>query len=465
LLRTFLFYTFPTFGLYSYLCSMSSILIKSATIVNENKQFIGDVLVKDGFIERIDKQIDAKADKEINAEGLHLFPGCIDDQVHFREPGLTYKADIHTESRAAVAGGITSFMEMPNTIPNTLTQELLEQKYEIGKNTSLANYSFFMGASNDNIDEVLRTDTANVCGVKVFMGSSTGNMLVDNPTTLENIFSQSPMLVATHCEDEATIRANLAHFKQLLGDNIPVKLHPKIRSEEACYLSSSMAVELAKKYNTRLHILHISTEKETHLFSNDIPLKNKRITAEACIHHLWFSDADYTTKGNLIKWNPAVKTAHDREGILKAVLDGRIDVIATDHAPHTMEEKALPYLQAPSGGPLVQHALPAMLELYHQGKITLEQIAEKMAHNVAICFQIEKRGFIREGYWADMALVDLNSPWAVDKSNILYKCGWSPFEGTTFKSRITHTIVSGNLAYTDGNLIEGVNGKRLSFVR
>jgi len=444
---------------------MSSILIKSATIVNENKQFIGDVLVKDGFIERIDKQIDAKADKEINAEGLHLFPGCIDDQVHFREPGLTYKADIHTESRAAVAGGITSFMEMPNTIPNTLTQELLEQKYEIGKNTSLANYSFFMGASNDNIDEVLRTDTANVCGVKVFMGSSTGNMLVDNPTTLENIFSQSPMLVATHCEDEATIRANLAHFKQLLGDNIPVKLHPKIRSEEACYLSSSMAVELAKKYNTRLHILHISTEKETHLFSNDIPLKNKRITAEACIHHLWFSDADYTTKGNLIKWNPAVKTAHDREGILKAVLDGRIDVIATDHAPHTMEEKALPYLQAPSGGPLVQHALPAMLELYHQGKITLEQIAEKMAHNVAICFQIEKRGFIREGYWADMALVDLNSPWAVDKSNILYKCGWSPFEGTTFRSRITHTIVSGNLAYADRKLVEGVNGKRLSFVR
>jgi len=444
---------------------MSSILIKSATIVNENKQFIGDVLVKDGFIERIDKQIDAKADKEINAEGLHLFPGCIDDQVHFREPGLTYKADIHTESRAAVAGGITSFMEMPNTIPNTLTQELLEQKYEIGKNTSLANYSFFMGASNDNIDEVLRTDTANVCGVKVFMGSSTGNMLVDNPTTLENIFSQSPMLVATHCEDEATIRANLAHFKQLLGDNIPVKLHPKIRSEEACYLSSSMAVELAKKYNTRLHILHISTEKETHLFSNDIPLKNKRITAEACIHHLWFSDADYTTKGNLIKWNPAVKTAHDREGILKAVLDGRIDVIATDHAPHTMEEKALPYLQAPSGGPLVQHALPAMLELYHQGKITLEQIAEKMAHNVAICFQIEKRGYIREGYWADIALVDLNSLWTVEKGNILYKCGWSPFEGTTFKSRITHTIVSGNLAYTDGNLIEGVNGKRLSFVR
>jgi dihydroorotase len=322
-----------------------------------------------------------------------------------------------------------------------------------------------MGASNDNIDEVLRTDTANVCGVKVFMGSSTGNMLVDDPKTLENIFSQSPMLVATHCEDEATIRSNLNHYKQLLGDNITIKFHPKIRSEEACYLSSSMAVELAKRYNTRLHILHISTERETHLFGNDIPLKDKRITAEACIHHLWFSDADYETKGNLIKWNPAVKTAHDRDGILKAVLDGRIDVIATDHAPHTMEEKALPYLQAPSGGPLVQHALPAMLEMYHNGKITLEQIAEKMAHNVAVCFQVEKRGFIREGYWADIALVDLNSPWAVDKSNILYKCGWSPFEGTTFKSKITHTIVSGNLVYADGGLIEGVNGKRLAFER
>lgn len=444
---------------------MSSILIKSAAVVNENKQFISDVLIKNGFIERIDKQIDVKADQTINAEGLHLFPGCIDDQVHFREPGLTYKADIHTESRAAVAGGITSFMEMPNTVPNTLTQELLEQKYEIGKFSSLANYSFFMGASNDNIDEVLKTDINNVCGVKVFMGSSTGNMLVDDPKTLENIFSQSPMLVATHCEDEATIRSNLNHFKQLLGENIPVKLHPKIRSEEACYLSSSSAVELAKKHNTRLHILHISTEKETHLFRNDIPLKDKRITAEACTHHLWFSDADYETKGNLIKWNPAVKTAADRDGILKAVLDGRIDVIATDHAPHTLEEKSQPYLQAPSGGPLVQHALPAMLEMYHQGKISLEQIAGKMAHNVAICFQLENRGYIREGYWADIALVNLNSPWEVSKNNILYKCGWSPFEGTTFQSKIMHTIVSGNLAYSDGKLIEGKNGERLKFVR
>jgi dihydroorotase len=444
---------------------MSSILIKSATIVNENKQVVADILLKDGFIDRIDKQIDVKADREINAEGLYLLPGCIDDQVHFREPGLTHKANIYTESRAAVAGGITSFMEMPNTVPNTLTQTLLEDKYQIAAQSSLANYSFFMGASNDNIDEVLRTDIKNVCGVKVFMGSSTGNMLVDNPKTLENIFAQSPMLVATHCEDEATIQSNLAHYKQLLGENIPVRLHPKIRSEEACYLSSSMAVDLAKKHNTRLHILHISTERETHLFDNTIPLKEKKITAEACIHHLWFSDEDYETKGNLIKWNPAVKTAADRDGILKAVLDGRIDVIATDHAPHTIEEKSLPYLQAPSGGPLVQHALPAMLEFYHQRKISLEQIAEKMAHNVADCFQIEKRGYIREGYWADLVLVNLNSPWTVNKDNILYKCKWSPFEGTTFQSKIVTTIVSGNVVWDEGNLIEGQAGKRLSFER
>ena len=444
---------------------MSTILIKSATVVNENKQFIADVLVKDGIIAQIANQIDFKADREINAEGLYLLPGCIDDQVHFREPGLTHKANIYTESRAAVAGGITSFMEMPNTVPNALTQQLLEDKYQIAAQNSLANYSFFMGASNDNIDEVLRTDTANVCGVKVFMGSSTGNMLVDNPNTLENIFSQSPMLVATHCEDEATIKSNLEHYKQLLGDNIPVKLHPKIRSAEACYLSSSMAVELAKKHGTRLHILHISTEKETHLFDNTIPLKDKKITAEACIHHLWFTDQDYDTKGNLIKWNPAVKTEQDRDGILKAVLDGRIDVIATDHAPHTLEEKALPYLQAPSGGPLVQHALPAMLELRDQGKISLEQIVEKMAHNVAICFEIEKRGYIREGYWADLVLVDLNAPWKVTTDNILYKCKWSPFEGTTFKSKIAYTLVSGNIVWENDGLIEGTPGKRLSFDR
>ncbi|MDF2431800.1 MAG: dihydroorotase [Mucilaginibacter sp.] len=444
---------------------MSTILIKSATIVNENKQFIADVLVKNGFIERIDPNIDATADKVINADGLYLFPGCIDDQVHFREPGLTHKATIATESRAAVAGGITSFMEMPNTVPNTLTQQLLEDKYEIASRTSLANYSFYMGASNDNLDEVLRTDTSKVCGIKVFMGSSTGNMLVDDLTTLENIFSRSPMLVATHCEDEATIKSNLEHFKQLLGDNIPVRLHPKIRSEAACYLSSSMAVNLAKKHGTRLHILHISTEKETHLFDNTTPLKDKKITAEACIHHLWFTDANYETKGNLIKWNPAVKTGRDRNGILKAVLNDHIDVIATDHAPHTTEEKSQPYLQAPSGGPLVQQALPAMLELYHQGKISLEKIVEKMAHNVATCFQVEKRGFIREGYWADLVLVDLNAPWKVSKDNILYKCKWSPFEGETFQSKINCTIVSGNIVWNEGTLIEGEPGKRLEFIR
>lgn len=444
---------------------MASILIKSATIVNEGKQTQADLLIKDGFIEKIAGSIDAKADQEINAEGLHLFPGCIDDQVHFREPGLTHKGNIASESRAAVAGGITSFMEMPNTVPNALTQQLLQDKYDIAAKNSPANYSFFMGASNDNLDEVLRTDAKNVCGVKVFMGSSTGNMLVDNPTTLEHLFAQSPMLIATHCEDEATIKSNLEHYKQLLGENIPVRLHPKIRSAEACYLSSSMAVELAKKHNTRLHILHISTAKETNLFSNDIPLADKRITAEACIHHLWFTDADYETKGNLIKWNPAVKTEADRDEILKAVLDGRIDVIATDHAPHTLEEKALPYLQAPSGGPLVQHALPAMLELYHHGKITLEQIAEKMAHNVATIFQIEKRGFIREGYWADIALVNLNNPWQVNKGNILYKCGWSPFEGNTFKAKVVSTIVSGNLVYENGNLVSEQSGQRMTFNR
>ncbi|MES2063321.1 MAG: dihydroorotase [Bacteroidota bacterium] len=444
---------------------MASILIKSATIVNEGKQTQADLLIKNGFIEKIAGSIDIKADKEINAEGLHLFPGCIDDQVHFREPGLTQKANIASESRAAVAGGITSFMEMPNTVPNTLTQQLLQDKYDIAAKSSPANYSFFMGASNDNLDEVLRTNAKNVCGVKVFMGSSTGNMLVDNPTTLEHLFAQSPMLIATHCEDEATIKSNLEHYKQLLGDNIPVRLHPKIRSAEACYLSSSMAVELAKKHNTRLHILHISTAKETHLFSNDIQLADKRITAEACIHHLWFTDADYETKGNLIKWNPAVKTEADRDEILKAVLDGRIDVIATDHAPHTIEEKAQPYLQAPSGGPLVQHALPAMLELYHHGKITLEQIAEKMAHNVATIFQIEKRGFIREGYWADLALVNLNNPWQVNKGNILYKCGWSPFEGSTFKAKVVSTIVSGNLVYENGSLVSEQSGQRMTFAR
>ncbi len=444
---------------------MSSILIKQATVVNEGRQFVADVLVNNGLIERVDTHIEVKADTEINAEGLHLLPGCIDDQVHFREPGSTHKANIYTESRAAVAGGITSFMEMPNTVPNTLTQQLLQYKYDIGAKSSLANYSFYMGASNDNIEEVLRTDAKKVCGVKVFMGSSTGNMLVDNPGTLENLFSRSPMLIATHCEDEETIKRNMAHYRELMGDNITIEYHPVIRSAEACYLSSSMAVGLAKKHGARLHILHISTAKELELFSNDIPLKDKKITAEACVHHLWFSDADYATKGNLIKWNPAVKSATDRDAIMQAVLDGRIDVIATDHAPHTIEEKAQPYLQAPSGGPLVQHALPAMLALHQQGKISLEQVVEKMAHNVATCFQIERRGFIREGYWADLVLADLNSPWEVIKANTLYKCGWSPFEGTVMPASITHTIVSGHLAYANGSFNDTVLGQRMTFER
>jgi dihydroorotase len=444
---------------------MSSILIKNVQVVNEGTTQVLDVFIKNGRIEKLAPQIDLKADQEINAEGLHLLPGLIDDQVHFREPGLTYKANIFTESRAAVAGGTTSFMEMPNTVPNTLTQKLLQDKYDIGQDSSLANYSFFMGAANDNIDEVLKTNPRDVCGVKVFMGSSTGNMLVDNETALENIFRNSPTLIATHCEDEATIKANLAAYKERYGDNITIDMHPLIRSEEACYLSSSKAVELAKNNNTRLHILHISTGKETALFDNTISLEKKRITAEACVHHLWFSDEDYKTKGNYIKWNPAVKTASDRDQILKAVLDGHIDVIATDHAPHTIEEKEQSYLQAPSGGPLVQHALLALLDMVSQGKLTLEQLVQKTAHNTAICFQIEQRGFIREGYWADLVLVNLNKSYEVTRQNILSKCGWSPFENHAFTSTIEHTIVSGNLAYSNGQIIEVGSGHRLLFNR
>lgn len=444
---------------------MSSLLIKNAQVVNEEKIEVLDLFVKNGRIEKIGKQLDLHADREINAEGLHLLPGLIDDQVHFREPGLTYKADIFTESRAAVAGGTTSFMEMPNTVPNTLTQRLLQDKYDIGQDSSLANYSFFMGAGNDNLTEVLKTNPRDVCGIKVFMGSSTGNMLVDNEAALEQIFKNAPTLIATHCEDESTVKANLAHYKELYGDQVTIDMHPLIRSEEACYLSSSKAVELAKRNNTRLHILHISTGKETALFANNIPLEQKRITAEACIHHLWFSDADYKTKGNYIKWNPAVKTAADRDQVLAAVLDGHIDVIATDHAPHTIEEKEQAYLQAPSGGPLVQHALQALLDLVKQGKMTLEQLVQKTAHNTAICFEIEQRGYIREGYWADLVLVDLNKTYTVTKDNILSKCGWSPYEGHTFSSTIVHTIVSGNLAYSEGKIIEVGSGHRLLFNR
>ncbi|MCW3083374.1 MAG: amidohydrolase [Bacteroidetes bacterium] len=440
-------------------------LIKNAKIVNEGRIVTGNVLIEEEVISKISEtEINVAADKIIDAAGKYLFPGCIDDQVHFREPGLTHKGEIYTEAKAAVAGGVTSFMEMPNTVPNVFTQELLEDKYKRASEVSLANYSFFMGASNDNIAEVLKTDPKNVCGIKVFMGSSTGNMLVDNAETLDALFSKCKMLIATHCEDEATIRHNMEVYREKYGEDVPMEMHPLIRSEEACYKSSSLAVQLAKKHNTRLHILHISTAKEISLFDNTLPLKEKRITAEACIHHLWFSDADYKTKGSLIKWNPAVKTAADRDAILKAVLENKIDVIATDHAPHTLEEKGQTYFKAPSGGPLVQHSLNAMLEFYHQGKISLERIAEKMAHAVADCFNIEKRGYIREGYFADLVLVDLEKKTTVEKSNILYKCGWSPFEGITFHSAVTQTFVSGHLVFDAGTFDETKKGARMSFL-
>lgn len=444
---------------------MKKYLVKNASIVNEGKIVEGDVLISGERIEKTGSGISDPGATVIEAAGKYLFPGAIDDQVHFREPGLTHKGEIYTEAKAAVAGGVTTYMEMPNTVPNTLTQELLAEKYALAAQKSLANFSFFMGASNDNKDEVLRTDPKNVCGIKIFMGSSTGNMLVDNEQTLENIFSGSPMLIATHCEDEGIIRNNMEKFRSRYGEDVPVKYHPQIRSEEACYKSSSMAVALAKKHRTRLHILHISTAKELELFRNDIPLKEKKITAEACIHHLWFSDADYERLGNFIKWNPAIKTENDRDEILKAVLDNRIDVIATDHAPHTREEKNQSYFKTPSGGPLVQHSLAAMLELYHMKKITLEKIAEKMSHAVADCFRIAERGYVREGYFADLVLADLDSPWTVSKENILYKCGWSPFEGTSFRSRVTHTFVSGHLAYMHGKSDESKKGMRITFDR
>lgn len=443
---------------------MKRYLIKGGTIINEQKRFVGDILINNGRIERIDSSIQVQGQvTEINAEGKYIIPGMIDDQVHFREPGLTHKGNIASESRAAVAGGITSFMEMPNTVPNALTQELLKDKYQIAAKSSPANYSFFMGASNDNAEEVLRTNPKNVCGVKIFMGSSTGNMLVDREATLERLFSTVPMLIATHCEDEATVRKNLALHLEKYGEHIPISAHPIIRSEEACYISSSFAVELAKKHNTRLHILHISTAKELELFRNDIPLEEKRITAEACIHHLWFSDKDYIEKGNFIKWNPAVKTAADRSAIWQAVRDGRIDVLATDHAPHTLEEKKQSYSKAPSGGPLVQHALQALFEKSIQGEITLEDLVQKAAHNVARLFRIEERGYIREGYFADLVIVDPNKPHTVNKNNLLYHCGWSPFEGTTFQHTIESTFVNGNLVWNNGLLQAEQPGQRMTF--
>lgn len=446
---------------------MNRILIKNAKIVNEGSIFEGDLLIEDKFIVEIAESISAKSSttKIIDAEGNYLIPGAIDDQVHFREPGLTHKGNIASESKAAVAGGITSFIEQPNTVPNAVTQELLEQKYQIASETSFANYSFMMGGTNDNLEEVLKTNPKNVAGIKLFLGSSTGNMLVDNEEVLEKIFSSTPMLIAVHCEDEATIKANLEKYKAQYGDDVPATVHHLIRSEEACYISSSKAIALAKKTGARLHIFHLSTAKEMELFTNKIPLEEKKITAEVCIHHLWFTDKDYAKKGNFIKWNPAVKTEKDRDALWEALLDDRIDVIATDHAPHTLEEKSLPYLQAPSGGPLVQHAVVAMFEAHHQGKISVEKIVEKMAHNPAKIFKIEKRGFIKEGYYADLAIVNPGMPWNVKKDNILYKCGWSPFEGYNFKSRITHTFVNGQLVYNNFKVKNVQCGERLLFDR
>ncbi len=443
---------------------MSSILLLNAKVVNENCIQELDVFINNGRIEKIGKDLSSiSAAKIIDATGQYLLPGAIDDQVHFREPGLTHKANIFTESRAAVAGGVTSFMEMPNTSPQATTQELLEDKYQIASQASLANYSFFMGTTNHNYEELMKTNPADVCGIKIFMGSSTGDMLVDDASTLEKIFANAPCLIATHCEDDKLIKNTQEMFVKNLGEDLSAENHPLIRTAQACYNSSSLAVELAKKHDTRLHILHISTAKELELFDNSIPLEQKKITAEACIHHLWFSDEDYATKGNWIKWNPAVKTADDRAAIFQALLDDKIDVIATDHAPHTIEEKNQSYLKAPSGGPLVQHSIVAMLDFYHQGKISLEKIVQKMSHNVATLFRIKDRGFIREGYWADLVLVDLNSHWTVSKENILYKCGWSPFEGHTFNSKVTHTIVSGNLVFEKGQLLEETKGQRLLF--
>lgn len=439
-------------------------LLKNGTIINEGRVFTSDILIKEDKIEKIGGIIENNCGAvEIDASGKLIIPGCIDDQVHFREPGLTHKGTIFSESRAAVAGGITSFMEMPNTVPNALTQELLEEKYAIASKSSIANFSFFMGASNDNLDEVLKTNPTNVCGIKVFMGSSTGNMLVDNEKALEGLFSQVEMLIATHCEDENTIKANLEKAKKLYGEHIPTQEHPIIRSEEACYKSSAFAVSMARKYGSRLHVLHISTEKETHLFDNTIPLEQKKITAEACIHHLWFTEKDYNSKGNFIKWNPAVKKESDRLGIWKALLDNRIDVIATDHAPHTLQEKNQSYFNAPSGGPLVQHGLLAMLEKVKEGVLSLEKVVDKMCHSPAILFRIKERGFIREGYKADLVVISHEKSPIVTKENCLYSCAWSPFEGIQFSHTIEKTFVNGNIVFQDGIIVSDIIGERLTF--
>ncbi len=445
---------------------MTELLIKNALVINEHKRFTGSVLIDQGKIsDIIEGDCNASSKKTIDASGLILIPGVIDDQVHFREPGLTHKADIRHESRAAAAGGITSYMEMPNTNPQTITQQALSDKFKIAKEKSLVNYSFYIGATNTNLDELVKTDPNNVCGIKVFMGASTGKMLVDDPQSLQQIFSQAHLLVATHCEDEETIKANLAEYSERFGENIPMRFHPLIRSEEACYKSTSLAIELANKYNTRLHVLHLSTGKELDLFEKDGNLHGKRITNEVCVHHLWFNQIDYEKLGTRIKWNPAIKTENDQHALFEALLNDTIDIVATDHAPHTVEEKSRNYLQAPSGGPLIQHSLTAMLEFYKQGKISLEKIVEKMCHTPADIFQVSKRGYIRKGYWADLVLVDLDNPWIVTQNNILSKCGWSPFENFRFSSKIHTTIVNGSVVYNQGKIIENKAAAPLQFER
>jgi len=446
---------------------MNNYLIKNANIVNEGKTFRGFVLVRHGVIQAVGEgypPLPSDYTEEIDAMGQTLIPGVIDDQVHFREPGLTHKATIATESKAAVAGGVTSFMEMPNTIPNAISIDILEKKYELAAENSLANYSFYLGAGNDNIAEIRKFDPAKNCGIKVFMGSSTGNMLVDDPKALEALFAEAPAIIAAHCEDEAIIRANTEHFRALYGDDIPVIEHLRIRSEEACYKSSSLAAGLADKHGARLHILHISTEKELSLFSSG-PVEDKKLTAEVCIHHLWFNDEDYEKKGALIKWNPSIKLRKDQEALFSALLEDKLDVVATDHAPHTMEEKQNKYFSSPSGGPMVQHSLVAMLEFAHRGMISIERVVDKLCHVPARLFQVEKRGFIRPGYMADLVLVDLNCEWQIARHSILYKCGWSPLEGNTMHSRVTHTFVNGRLVYKNGMFNEMIRGERLLFKR
>lgn len=443
----------------------SDILIKDARIVNRGRIVEGDVWIRGGRFEKVGGTIAAPGATELIANGKYLIPGIIDDQVHFREPGLTHKADIYAESRAAVAGGVTSFMEMPNTKPPATTQELLQDKYDIAARTSIANYSFFMGAANDNLDEVLKTNPQDVCGVKVFMGSSTGNMLVDRTATLEALFSQVPMLIATHCEDERIIKANEASFLAGYGEDVPISCHPEIRSEKACYASSSAAVELAQRYGTRLHILHLSTEEELSLFRNDIPLEEKRITAEVCVHHLYFNSRDYEELGTLIKCNPAIKAARHQEALWEALLDNRLDIIATDHAPHTLAEKHQTYFLAPSGVPLIQHSLNMMLAYYQQGRISLERIVEKMCHAPAVCFQLQDRGYIEEGKWADAAILNLDTTWTVTPETLFSKCGWSPFNGKNFQGKVETTLVNGNIVYQDGEIREGLQGMRLTFNR